>query len=216
MNRTTTTITLLAFTAAAATGCTIEGRAQGTMYAPPPPTLQAQVAVAQPPPINIQAQVAVPANVVVVQAQCQPGAPEQCNGIDDNCNGAIDEGCGYQSGNIQVTVAWNSSSDVDLHVYDPSGQEVYYGNRQIPSGGHLDHDANAACSVAPPTVENVYWDNPNPPRGTYRAEVRAYDMCNMGQTPVTLSISVGGRIQGTYQYTLTHRGDLFQIPFTIQ
>jgi hypothetical protein len=41
-------------------------------------------------------------------------------------------------------------------------------------------------------------------------------MCGQGLTPVTLSISVGGRILGTYQYSFNARGDRFAIPFTIQ
>ena len=115
-----------------------------------------------------------PEGVMVVQTNCQPGAPEQCNGIDDNCNGQIDEGCGYQSGQIQVTAAWNSGSDIDLHVTDPGGEEIYYGHRTSASGGVLDHDANSACNSSPPTVENVYWSTPNPLRGQYNAVVRAY------------------------------------------
>jgi hypothetical protein len=218
-------------------GCIVESRARGTLYLPEP-TVNAQITVPSPPPqqtsvvvqpqatavavqpqqsaVVVQAQVQVPQGVVVVQAQCAQGAPEQCNGIDDNCNGVIDEGCGYQSGAIQITAAWNSASDIDLHVTDPMGEHIYYGDRQSNSGGVLDHDANAGCSVQPPTVENVYWSTPAPPRGTYQVRVHAFSMCGSYQTPVTLSISVGGRVIGTYSYTMTHQGDEFVVPFTIQ
>ena len=164
----------------------------------------------------VTATVAVPTEgVQVLQAQCQQGTEEACNGLDDNCNGVIDEGCGYQGGNIQVTAAWQTSSDVDLHVLDPSGAEIYYAQRSSASGGRLDHDANAACRPEPPTVENVYWDSPSPPSGTYRVRVVAYDMCGVPATPTTLSISVGGRVVGSYRVDLTQRGQQFEIPFTI-
>ncbi|MBI5514405.1 MAG: hypothetical protein HY909_11595 [Deltaproteobacteria bacterium] len=165
---------------------------------------------------RISAAAAVPQGVTVLQTQCVQGSAEQCNGLDDNCNGVIDEGCGYQGGNIQVTAAWGTSSDIDLHVTDPMGEEVYFGHRQSSSGGVLDHDANAACSVAPPTVENVYWSSPQPPQGTYQVRMVAYDMCNNGATPVTMSIAVGGRVIGIYQYTFTYSHQEFTMPFTVQ
>ncbi len=194
----------------ALTGCVVgtRGQMQGTVT-----TVTAQPQPVQP-TSTLTATVDVPTGVFAVQTQCVPGSPEQCNGLDDNCNGVIDEGCGYQTGNIQVTAAWSSSSDIDLHVIDPNGEEIYYGHRNSSSGGVLDRDANAACSVSPPTVENVYWPD-NPPSGQYRVRAVAYDMCGSGNTPVTLSIAVGGRIVGAYQLNFTYDRQEFTIPFVI-
>ena len=164
----------------------------------------------------VTATVAVPTEgVQVLQAQCQQGTEEACNGLDDNCNGVIDEGCGYQGGNIQITAAWQTASDIDLHVTDPSGAEVYYAARSSASGAVLDHDANAACRIAPPTVENVYWNTQTPPSGTYQVRLVAYDMCGVPNTPTTLSISVGGRVIGAYSVTFTRQNESYSIPFTI-
>ena len=47
------------------------------------------------------------------------------------------------TGDVQVTLSWDTDSDVDLHVVDPSGEEIFYGNRESASGGMLDLDSNA-------------------------------------------------------------------------
>ena len=200
---------LLAGAAWALTGCVVRGQGglvtTGTLTVPAPPP---------PPTATLTANVTVPTGVTVLQTACQQGAQEQCNGLDDNCNGVIDEGCGYSTGNIQITAAWNTSSDIDLHVVDPAGEEVYYGHTSSASGGRLDHDANAACSVAPPTVENVFW-SASPPSGQYHVRLVAYDMCGQPATPVTLSIAVGGRVVGSYSFNFTYQRQEFDLPFSI-
>jgi hypothetical protein len=61
------------------------------------------------------------------------------------------------TGDVQVTLSWNTDSDVDLHVVDPSGEEVYWGNRRSASGGELDLDSNAACAIDRVRNENIMW-----------------------------------------------------------
>src|SRR4029077_15332394 len=38
---------------------------------------------------------------------------------------------------IGITLVWTGASDVDLHVIDPLGQEVYWNNTSTPEGGRL-------------------------------------------------------------------------------
>ena len=145
------------------------------------------------------------AGVTQAQYQCNPNAPEVCNGLDDNCNGVIDEGCGFSGGNIQITLAWATGADLDLYVTDPSGYTISYSRRRSPSGGELDHDARGACvrSQAGATIENVYWASPRPPSGTYTIEVHNYSACRVsGATQGTLSIAVGGQVLGAYNVVL--------------
>ncbi len=169
--------------------------------APPPPPATATVTVQA-------AQPTVASGVTVVEATCTQGAQEVCNGLDDNCNGQIDEGCGYSSGNIQITLAWQGGADLDMYVTDPAGETISYSHRRSASGGHLDQDARGQCnaSQANNTIENVYWNQPNPPRGTYNVQVHywAGSSCSTsaGPTPLTLSIAVGGRVLGAYNYVI--------------
>ena len=42
---------------------------------------------------------------------------------------------------ILVTITWNTdSTDVDLHVIEPSGEECYFGHTTTRSGGRLTRD----------------------------------------------------------------------------
>ena len=47
------------------------------------------------------------------------------------------------SGDVQVSVSWDAPSDVDLHVVEPSGEDIYYGHPASATGGQLDVDSNA-------------------------------------------------------------------------
>ena len=176
-------------------------------------TVRTPARPAPPPPPNgtVAVRVTTPvgsAGITTVENYCTAGATEACNGLDDNCNGVIDEGCGYQTGNIQITLGWATGADLDMYVTDPSGFTISYQARQSPTGGHLDHDARGACNSrqANSTVENIYWDSPQPPSGTYQVEVHYYGDCgSAGTTQATLSIAVGGQIIGAYNVVLNPR-----------
>jgi hypothetical protein len=190
-------------------GCRL--RARGYVATPPPPTVEVQAhgQVSSPPPQTVHVQVGQPqfgAGVTVIEASCQQGAAEVCNGLDDNCNGQIDEGCGYSSGAIQITLAWATGADLDLYVTDPSGETLSYSNTQISTGGYLDQDARGACRSTQPnnTIENVYWNTPQPPRGNYQVTVHYWGECNSnaGPTSGTLAIAIGGQLWRSLQFSL--------------
>jgi hypothetical protein len=132
-----------------------------------------------------------PPEVALVMA-CTPTGPELCfNAIDDNCNGVIDEGCGVGTGVLQFTIAWNeSAADVDLIVTEPSGARVFEGNRQSPTGMHLDRDCpGEGCNGQ--NIENVYFEGLEPLKGHYIVEVRLADLKG-AQAPVL--VRFGARI----------------------
>ncbi len=89
------------------------------------------------------------------------------------------------TGDVQVSVSWSDSSDVDLHVVDPSGEEIYYGNRTSVSGGELDLDSNAACSRdddgSPAGThfsnENIVWPSGAGASGTYTVRLAYWSAC---------------------------------------
>jgi uncharacterized protein YfaP (DUF2135 family) len=99
------------------------------------------------------------------------------------------------TGDIQVTLSWDTDADVDLHVVAPGGEEVYYGRRTVPSGGELDLDSNAGCSTDGVRNENITWPTGRAPRGQYTVRVDYWSSCNAAQTNYTVLVNNGGSVQ---------------------
>ncbi len=79
---------------------------------------------------------------------------------------------GGATGAVQISLAWEDRNDLDLHVFAPSGERIYFNQRRSGCGGELDVDMNARPTSSTP-VENVVWKK-DPPSGTYRVGVHFY------------------------------------------
>jgi len=93
------------------------------------------------------------------------------------------------TGDVQVTLQWGGGVDLDLHVIDPSGAEIFYGARTSPTGGMLDQDALADCSGC---VENIFWPSGGAPPGEY--QVFVVNFTGGTETSYSLDIRVGGEV----------------------
>ncbi|MHB1847220.1 MAG: hypothetical protein ACYCWW_20545, partial [Deltaproteobacteria bacterium] len=83
----------------------------------------------------------------------------------------------------QIALSWDYAEDLDLHVVEPSGCEVYYGNTSCH--GTLNHDAWAGCSPDGLTLEQVtYPVGVQPPPGIYTVRADFFEDCD-SQTNVT-------------------------------
>jgi len=125
---------------------------------------------------------------------------------------------GLGSGDVQVTLIWTSKADLDLSVIDPAGDEVYYNNRTVASGGTLDRDANYPCNTdsSSPAVENVYWPTGGAPAGSYTAGVQYTSDClGEGSQTFELTIQLGGQVVYRESHTLNAPGDVFDVDFTV-
>jgi hypothetical protein len=117
-------------------------------------------------------------------------------------------------GDVQVSLAFDAPSDIDLHVVEPDAatglpgtDEIYYGSRTSPSGGQLDLDSNAACNIDRKNNENITWQGGTPRRGEYIIRVDNWDAC--GQPKVNWVVTVNRKGQPTllYQGVFTDPGD---------
>ena len=111
------------------------------------------------------------------------------------------------TGEIQTNVTWDTPADVDLHLIDPSGKEIYYAARNSPTGGQLDLDSNAACGSDGPRAENIFWgDGVLVPHGEYILRVDYWSSCNAPATHYTVTINLRGKAPMIYTGTLTGTG----------
>jgi hypothetical protein len=72
------------------------------------------------------------------------------------------------SGDIQISLTWNTQTDVDLWLTEPDGNKIYYANPTSSSGGQLDYD-----NVTGYGPENIFFLN-EAPSGEYRVEVNYF------------------------------------------
>ncbi|MBZ0270010.1 hypothetical protein K8I85_17805 [bacterium] len=110
------------------------------------------------------------------------------------------------TGDVQVTVNWDTDADVDLHVVDPSAQEIYWASRTSASGGELDLDSNAACNGDGVSNENITWGVGAAPNGTYTVRVDYWSACQASETNYTVLINNGGDVSISHG-TFTGPGD---------
>jgi hypothetical protein len=111
------------------------------------------------------------------------------------------------TGDVQVSISWDQPSDVDLHVVDPSQNEIYYGNDTSPTGGTLDFDSNAGCSIDNKDNENITWPTGHAPHGTYTVRVDYFLSCGVTQSNYVVTIQVKGQQPRTYTGSFTGEGD---------
>ena len=112
------------------------------------------------------------------------------------------------TGDVQVTLTWDVDSDVDLHVTDPAGEEIYYGNPASASGGQLDLDSNAGCTLDHKRAENITWPSGHAPSGRYYVLVDYWDACSQAETRYVVTVNQKGKAPVTYQgAALTGPGD---------
>ncbi|RLD86177.1 MAG: hypothetical protein DRJ07_01440 [Bacteroidetes bacterium] len=79
--------------------------------------------------------------------------------------GAIENGYG----DVQITLTWDNGADLDLHVVDPNGEEIWWNHKYSATNGTLDID-----DVDGYGPENIFWPQLEAPNGTYQVYVHHY------------------------------------------
>jgi len=102
---------------------------------------------------------------------------------------------GAKTGDIQISIGWNTVDDIDLHVKTITNFNVSWINWLSPfgtDGGELDVDMNASYSnLNNRAVENVYWPLGQSPQAEYVVGVHLFrNRTGLASVPVSVVIKV--------------------------
>lgn len=100
------------------------------------------------------------------------------------------------TGQLQVNLSFDNEKDVDLHLFEPNGTHIYYGNSQSVNGGQLDVDSNADCSLDGINNENIFYGEESYVEpGIYTVYVDMYSNCNPTiATNFVVTVFYGGQL----------------------
>jgi hypothetical protein len=109
------------------------------------------------------------------------------------------------TGALVVTLTWDTEADLDLHVVDPLGNEIFYGapssrDAFTPSAssdgvGVLDVDSNAQCNIDGLRREDVVWAS-DPPSGAYLVRVDTASLCGEVSAHWKIEVNHDGALLG--------------------
>lgn len=110
------------------------------------------------------------------------------------------------TGDIEVTLTWNTNADLQLLVRDPFGDSVYDDQESVRSGGLLTATGNRNCvtTLNPPPVYHIYWPTGTLDIGSYEVEVWYQSECS-DRRPVTFNLFIVVKGQLIFTETTTIR-----------
>ena len=100
------------------------------------------------------------------------------------------------AGDLMVALLWQSAADLDLHVIDPRGEEIFFENPRSLTGGLLEYEANGSCLMATTEpLESVFWKAATAPSGEYQVVVDYYGTCgNEAEQEFVVAVWIGGEM----------------------
>lgn len=95
--------------------------------------------------------------------------------VADSIKEKVKKAGGNVNGFMRCSLHWFNYDDLDIHVTQPNGIDIYYGNKVGYTGGVLDVDMNAGSGKSRDAVENIIWTYPNTIiSGEYLVKVHNY------------------------------------------
>jgi len=96
---------------------------------------------------------------------------------------------GAMTGDIQISLMWDTVDDLDLHCWDPRDEHIYFEHMRSRSGGHLDVDMNVDRPYSNEPVENIFWPEGGAPQGRFQVKVHCFTQ-RSGRAPIKFKVAI--------------------------
>ena len=121
--------------------------------------------------------------------------------VTDSIKEKVKRAGGNVTGKLRVSLSWFNHDDLDLHVYEPNGDHIWYRDKR----NKLDVDMNASGPYSREPVENVTW-TAGVPDGEYRIEVNQYHQRESTPAGFVIETESDGRIEHySYEKAVGHK-----------
>jgi hypothetical protein len=104
------------------------------------------------------------------------------------------------TGDVKITLSFDRLHDLDLHVIEPGGEEIWFDRKVTATGGVLDLDSGENCMPSPANAENIFWPPGGAPAGTYQVKVQNFQQCSAGPIDYTVRVAYDN-VVNTYEGT---------------
>lgn len=95
--------------------------------------------------------------------------------VADSMKERVKKAGGNVTGDLCCRLTWSNFDDLDFHLREPTGFEIYFSTKRSPRGGQLDVDMNAGGGQTREPVENIYYGSESQmPEGEYMLFVNQY------------------------------------------
>lgn len=138
------------------------------------------------------------------------------NALADSLKEKVKTAGGKVEGMLRVSLEWFNYNDLDLHLIEPQGYTIHFGNRGMLSscGGVLDVDMNVGPTTRTPVENIIYQNDIKMKEGKYSVYVNCYTYRENINPNINLEIEFNGEIYSIGHGELTHKKGWHAAEFT--
>lgn len=120
--------------------------------------------------------------------------------VTDSIKERVKRAGGSVDGVLRCSLSWFNKDDLDIHLIEPNGNQIYFGDKMSKTSGKLDVDMNAYGSHSRNAVENITYSNKSKMlEGSYKLVVHNFSLRETIDVGFDVEIEYDGEIH-TFHY----------------